>query len=1248
MKQKAREYGVNPSTIERDYAQNWLLMALSSLPLVLKGGTGIRKVYISNYRFSDDLDFTLLEEFSAEEFKATIDKVIEKAREESGMNFFDDSGFRENDNGFEIDIYFQFMQRGENRTKIKLDITKAKNERILLPVLREKIIHLYSDDLDCEVKVYSLEEIVAEKIRSLFQRTRPRDLYDVWYLWSKTNDIDRRKVLKILPEKFKEKGVVVDIQDLENRKNDFRNAWEISLGHQLKELPDFETVFSIVLQEVKTMCVEMIRSSKDMILNGEICALLHDIGKLHPNFIKTQSVEDIKGLPHHSGGIDQLIKAELVNSFKSIDMKINTESMSIYDSIRFHHDNSTNNILKCLKECDRKDSADDKGIVRRKQHLDSTWISSPFGHPKEKIDLNCLQKIFDDLQDELIELFKNYRSLDAKHLRSNLINILKTPFSHALGETRIPANDVTLWDHSYSTASLFKSVLAAITCGTNPNPQDLKWRIFAICWNGMEFINKGKKVAEIQSRNDVIENLKKKLTGIFEEEIPVGNVVFEDMNGIYFTFPDLNRACDLAEECAKIALETIQKETQNELWPFFILSEATQTLTIIANVQRSAFEKRKVPKMTPVLFVEDKERYLENPDLPSFTVRQSICPVCGIRPRDEGKERCKICYKRRQGRLSKWLSNREETIWIDEVADKNNKIALISLNFYLDKWLDGTMVGTIYSQTFEDWLNKERSELDKTQKKHLDGIENKIDKLKKEIEGMKKAKDPERAKEKIAKNLEQIKYLNQKKEEFSFLLYPNKETVYKVLDMFFEAMNSNDNNDKKTAVKILSTFFEENINLNENTIEDHLNNIKERIGTDQLNRENLATFLFTHNPSPARLYRIWRETEEFIGLVVEEMKNTVYSTKWNRVKFTVDANEFSKLKKQIEPQTPYIIRMKNLEPSDLLVFHNENGEFYTIESLEKYRFEDKAGLEAIKSALMQGIRHIELEEGSMNSKNLIKSGECLQVNNLTEEEYYPFIEINSSPLSLRLIIPAQDSMKIVSLVTDLYNEMFERVIGKLPLDIKLLVTKRKFPVYLLLDAESRMLEDEEFTKQLAMNPWWNIKRHDEFYGFYPADSIEHGKKYTIDHLNPISKGKIFYLYPGYFDFDLLSENTDRYNIAYSKEEKIKRADEIYRLFTERPYYFYKISEILELWDVLTNLTSSQIHFVEEALTLKIREWREVKDRENVFMNFAEATLKDAFNNKWDKLREETKWFLLKSACNGLLLDTINLFKRTLA
>jgi len=248
IRQKAREYGVPPSTIERDYAQNWLLMALSTLPMVLKGGTGIRKVYIGDYRFSDDLDFTLLEIITKEELKVLIKKSVRNAKEESGINFFEDIRFQENDNGFEIDVYFQFMQRSESRTKIKIDITKCENEKIFLPADTRKIIHPYSDDLNVEVKVYALEEIMAEKIRSLFQRTRPRDLYDVWYLWGK---IDRKKIFKILPEKFRVKDVDFNIKDFEERKDDFKNAWENSLEHQLKELPDFKEVFLTVLQEVK-------------------------------------------------------------------------------------------------------------------------------------------------------------------------------------------------------------------------------------------------------------------------------------------------------------------------------------------------------------------------------------------------------------------------------------------------------------------------------------------------------------------------------------------------------------------------------------------------------------------------------------------------------------------------------------------------------------------------------------------------------------------------------------------------------------------------------------------------------------------------------------------------------------------------------------------------------------------------------------------------------------------------------------
>ncbi len=250
--ENARKFGVPVSTIERDYAQNWLLKSFSSMNMALKGGTGIRKAYISNYRFSDDLDFTLLEEQSKDKMEMLIKSCVKRAKEESGINFNEDISIKENINGLEVGTFFRIMRTEGNTTKIKLDMTKFNNEKILLPLNAKNIIHLYSDNLEAKVMVYALEEIVTEKIRSLFQRTRPRDLYDVGYLWSKCEP-DKEKVLKILDEKFKFKGEKIDmgnIEKFERRKENFKNAWKNSLQHQIKELPDFDDVFEYVKGEM--------------------------------------------------------------------------------------------------------------------------------------------------------------------------------------------------------------------------------------------------------------------------------------------------------------------------------------------------------------------------------------------------------------------------------------------------------------------------------------------------------------------------------------------------------------------------------------------------------------------------------------------------------------------------------------------------------------------------------------------------------------------------------------------------------------------------------------------------------------------------------------------------------------------------------------------------------------------------------------------------------------------------------------
>jgi uncharacterized protein len=249
LKEISREYEIPISTIERDYAQNWILKYLSEVDMVLKGGTGIKKVYFNNYRFSDDLDFTLVSSINKENLNIKINTAIGLAIKESSINFNEESfNLIENTNGFECNIYFKILNRSRNRLRIKIDITGFGKEIVLLPILKRNIIHKYSDNLEGTVLVYSMEEIFAEKIRTLFDRTRPRDLYDVWALKKGVDLVISRRIIK---DKFYYKHIDIDFINLEGRKKDFEVSWHNSLRHQLRELPDFNSAFSEVIYFLK-------------------------------------------------------------------------------------------------------------------------------------------------------------------------------------------------------------------------------------------------------------------------------------------------------------------------------------------------------------------------------------------------------------------------------------------------------------------------------------------------------------------------------------------------------------------------------------------------------------------------------------------------------------------------------------------------------------------------------------------------------------------------------------------------------------------------------------------------------------------------------------------------------------------------------------------------------------------------------------------------------------------------------------
>ncbi|KUH34012.1 CRISPR-associated protein Csx11 [Thermococcus celericrescens] len=258
IKRKSSELGISVSTLEKDYAISWMLYGIwkSGLwkQLAFKGGTSIKKVYFGEYRFSEDLDYTLLRGMESDVFEELLHKAVNFAndgpvefmspeiKKRAGVKLHPGKTL-----GFQIKIPFRLLSKTGVSPRIKMDVTLEKYEEILLPLQDRPIIHIYSDFPRFKMvraRTYALEEIFAEKVRSLFQRTRPRDLYDVWKL---REFIDLTKVLRVLPLKFKVKGVEPSLNLLRNRREYYLRAWESSLGHQLRELPDFDRVWGDTL-----------------------------------------------------------------------------------------------------------------------------------------------------------------------------------------------------------------------------------------------------------------------------------------------------------------------------------------------------------------------------------------------------------------------------------------------------------------------------------------------------------------------------------------------------------------------------------------------------------------------------------------------------------------------------------------------------------------------------------------------------------------------------------------------------------------------------------------------------------------------------------------------------------------------------------------------------------------------------------------------------------------------------------------
>jgi len=240
--------------------------------LVLKGGI-LLALKFNSERFTKDIDFTCISEYASFP-DVMVQERLNKSLKTSAVIL-----------GYSLDCRVQ-------KTELKPDLRKHPNPKfpglqvnigygkkgslrqgrtyadvLLIDISYNEFlsddVDLFSDEIS--VKCYKLEELMAEKFRSILQqvprnRARRQDVYDLNYLIKnhcKKTDQERSEILNLLLKKSVDKNIddylnpkALDLKEIRDRSN---QEYLLLASEVASELPDFEESYQNVNTYFKSL-----------------------------------------------------------------------------------------------------------------------------------------------------------------------------------------------------------------------------------------------------------------------------------------------------------------------------------------------------------------------------------------------------------------------------------------------------------------------------------------------------------------------------------------------------------------------------------------------------------------------------------------------------------------------------------------------------------------------------------------------------------------------------------------------------------------------------------------------------------------------------------------------------------------------------------------------------------------------------------------------------------------------------------
>jgi CRISPR-associated Csx11 family protein len=661
------------------------------------------------------------------------------------------------------------------------------------------------------------------------------------------------------------------------------------------------------------------------------------------------------------------------------------------------------------------------------QDVTHMWLSTAFGHPvsnlladpPELLTEAGWKRLLEQIEGLLAKLKElgdqgSSNDLDAwQRWRDGAVGSddgwLRKAFTSTLAETRLPNNDVTLFDQSYVAAALFKSAAAGAILEGSSFPwasgslkQQTRWQLLTIGIGADHFETRAVKIGDWTGARLALDKFFFKVRRLIEVDLAVGSLLYADGEVHVFSFP--GERFDHQKQGGNLDIGTWKN------W----LAEQIDDFARDANLETPPYcSISEPPSRALVGMTEEIQEARKTMAVPlhrdwniagEVTGDGHVCPVCLVRRNGDKSSKqtpCKTCKDRRTGRLDKWLSGELEmdTIWITEVADRNDRVALITMSLDIGHWLDGTRLDALRTQSINDW-SIHNSTGSKPLPQTYDLLVTLI---------LTALTNPNTNNGRQARSLIQTKIATGLKDE-------NKRDV--PWDKFYELM-----------------------------VEDRAD-AKNWDDLDDRGRAMwLAHQLFRKLASPGRIYRFQWQAEDFFKTLLAEFREIAAAdrNRWRTRRSVLESTAPGSW----TDRNPYKGRFSDT-PLDLLYIKDLNG-FITISNMSRIleKAQDNETLKG-KTIQLKDDENRQVDPLTIKAVKEIKS--ALGV-------YHPVIPLECSPVRFRVLLPLESASACVDRAVEGWNEQFSRVWDRLPLRIGVVAFPRKTPFQAVIE-EVRNIEHD--------------------------------------------------------------------------------------------------------------------------------------------------------------------------------------------